>query len=120
MIAIHPVLEGKNQRRIEPSHRKPSLQQGQSERVSQFPTDAVGTRETSAQTRQGLTKARSTQANREYHAARDGAGPVDVRGALGVIDARIGGMEGSGVSGDGIDGIMSKYRSRLPRYCAKL
>ena len=25
MIASHPVLEGKNQRRVDPSHRKPVL-----------------------------------------------------------------------------------------------
>lgn len=88
-------------------------QQGQSERVSQFLTDSMGTRSTSKQTRGALTDARSAQANTNYADARAGAGPVDVRGALSVIDARIGGMEGSGVAGDGIDGTLSRFRSRL-------
>ena len=40
-------------------------------------------------------------------------GTLDVRGALGVIDARTGGMAGSGVTGDGIDAKLLGYRDRL-------
>ena len=35
------------------------------------------------------------------------------RGALGVIDDRIGGMQGSGVAGDAIDSKLAGYRARL-------
>lgn len=60
-----------------------------------------------------LTKARSIAANEAYDAARGNAAPVDVRSALRVIDDRIGGMKGSGVTGDGIDAKLAGYRSRL-------
>ena len=90
-----------------------SRQQGQSERVSQFLTDSMGTRATSKQTRAALKDARGAQADINYPAARAGAGPVDVRSSLDVIDARIGGMQGSGVTGDGIDGTLSRFRDRL-------
>jgi len=89
-------------------------QMGQGERVGSFVEDAFGVRgTTAAQTRSGLTQARGDAADIAYDAARSGAAPVDVRGALGVIDARIGGMQGSGVAGDGIDGKLAGYRSRL-------
>ena len=60
-----------------------------------------------------LTEARGNTADKAYDAARGNAAPVDVRGALGVIDARIGGMKGSGVTGDGIDAKLLGYRDRL-------
>jgi hypothetical protein len=48
-----------------------------------------------------------------YNAARQGAGPVDVRGAIAAIDDRIGGMQGSGVVGDGIDAKLASYKAKL-------
>lgn len=66
-----------------------------------------------AQMGSALTNARGAAANTAYTAAREGAAPVDVRGVLAAIDDRIGPMQGSGVSGDGIDSVLSKYRSRL-------
>lgn len=89
-------------------------QAGQPERVGAFVEDAFnvgGT--TAAKTREGLISARGAAADTAYTAARGNAAPVDIRGALGVIDARTGGMAGSGIAGDGIDGKLLGYRSRL-------
>ncbi|WP_226552981.1 hypothetical protein [Celeribacter naphthalenivorans] len=70
-------------------------------------------RQTAQQAKDALTAARGQAADVAYDAARQGSGPVDVRGALSVIDDRIGGMRGSNVTGDGIDGALAKFRSRL-------
>ena len=88
-------------------------QDSQGERVGAFLSDALGATETAAQRTAALKAARGTAADAAYEAARTGANPVDVRSALSVIDDRIGGMQGSGVAGDGIDGILAKYRGRL-------
>lgn len=115
-----------------------SRQDGQAERISSqvsdalFPNSAPGTdiaipgqpmiRTRDAALRSassaeeavsGLKGARSDAANRAYDAAREGASPVDVRGALAAIDERIGPMQGSGVKGDGIDARLSRYKARL-------
>lgn len=91
-----------------------SRQAGQADRVGGFVDDAFGTTgTTAAKTTEALKQARGATANAAYDAARGNAAPVDIRGALGVIDARIGGMQGSGVAGDGIDGKLAGYRSRL-------
>lgn len=89
-------------------------QADQPARVAGFVDDAFGMNgKTAAQTTEALTTARRNTADAAYDAARQGAGPVDVRGAIAVIDDRIGGMKGSNVSGDGIDGILARFRSRL-------
>lgn len=86
----------------------------QADRVGGFVDDAFGLGgKTAAQRTSILTAARKTAADTAYEAARGNAVPVDVRGALSVIDDRIGGMQGSGVTGDGIDAALSRYRSRL-------
>lgn len=91
---------------------KRQLDQG--DRVASFIDDAFGTRgTTAAQTRDGLMASRSAEADAAYSAARGNAAPVDVRGALGAIDSRIGGMSGSGIVGDGIDAKLATYRRRL-------
>lgn len=89
-------------------------QAGQSERVGGFVDDAFDTTGTTAKKKiSELTAARSEAANTAYDAARGNAAPVDVRTALSVIDQRIGGMEGSNVTGDAIDGKLAAYRQRL-------
>lgn len=89
-------------------------QSGQPERVGSFVEDAFGVKgTTAAKTKEGLIADRGAAADAAYDAARGNAMPVDVRGALGVIDARIGGMKGSGISGDAIDGKLASYRARL-------
>lgn len=60
-----------------------------------------------------LRAVRSRVADGAYDAAREGAGPVDVRGAVSVIDNRIGGMQGSNITGDSIDAKLIRYRDRL-------
>lgn len=89
-------------------------QSGQPERVTSFVEDAFGVGGTTAdKTKDGLIAARKAEADTAYDAARGNAAPVDVRSALGVIDARTGGMTGSGVAGDGIDSKLLGYRARL-------
>lgn len=88
-------------------------QTGQGNRIAGFLADALDATDTAASRRAAMETARRTTADAAYDAARTGAGPVDVRGALATIDDRIGGMQGSGVAGDGIDGILSRFRSRL-------
>lgn len=89
-------------------------QMGQGERVGSFVDDAFEVKgTTAAKTEAGLKQARSDAANIAYDAARGNSAPVDVRGAISVIDDRIGGMKGSNVKGDGIDGKLAGYRSRL-------
>lgn len=88
-------------------------QEGQGGRVAGFLSEQMGAPDTAAQRVASLTTARGQAADAAYDAARGNAAPVDIRGALGVIDARTGGMAGSGVTGDGIDGKLLGYRSRL-------
>lgn len=71
------------------------------------------TGQTANQVEQALTSARGQAADVAYEAARRGAAPVDVRGAVAAIDDRIGPMQGSGIRGDGIDAKLAGYRSRL-------
>jgi hypothetical protein len=82
--------------------------------VGGFVEDAFGLRgTTAAKTTDALTAARGAAADEAYSAARGNAAPVDVRGALGAIDSRIGGMQGAGIVGDGIDAKLAGYRARL-------
>lgn len=91
-----------------------SRQAGQGERIGGFVDEAFATKgTTAAKTTEALTKARGDAANTAYDAARGNAAPVDVRGALGVIDNRIGGMQGGGIAGDGIDSKLAGYRAKL-------
>ena len=96
-------------------------QLGQPERMAGFLDEAFGMGGDTAKSRTAaLTAARGQAADAAYDAARGNAAPVDVRRALGVIDDRIGGMQGSGVTGDGIDAKLARYRSRLAAPESKL
>lgn len=89
-------------------------QMDQGDRILGFVDDAFGTSgTTAARTKTTLRDARTLAADEAYSAAREGAGPVDIRGAIAVIDDRIGGMQGSGITGDGIDAKLSQFRNRL-------
>lgn len=90
-----------------------SRQAGQGGRVASHIADAFDAPQSAAATEATMTAARRQAANSNYAVARDGAGPVDVRQALAVIDDRIGGMQGSGVRGDGIDARLATFRNRL-------
>lgn len=88
-------------------------QADQGDRIGGFLADALGAQATAKASGAAMKATRDAAANAEYSAARAGAGPVDVRGVVAAIDDRIGPMNGSGISGDGIDGRMAYYRSRL-------
>lgn len=90
-----------------------SRQAGQGGRVASHIADAFDAPQSAAATEATMAAARRQAANANYAAARNSAGPVDVRRALAVIDDRIGGMQGSGVRGDGIDARLASFRNRL-------
>lgn len=91
-----------------------SRQAGQGERVASFVDEGFGMEGNTAKAKiADLMSQRGKAADDAYGAARGNAAPVDVRGVVGVIDQRIGGMQGSNVAGDSIDGKLSKYRDRL-------
>lgn len=98
---------------------KDFLQQRQldaGDRMSVALSDALGAPDTAAQRASALTASRDAAADVNYPAARAGADPVDVRGALGVIDSRLGQTSdaaGTGFQGDSIDSVFSRYRDRL-------
>jgi hypothetical protein len=71
-------------------------------------------RQTTAQrTIEALQAARKSAGDINYDAARANAGPVDVRGALSVIDERLAPMRGSGVKGDRIDALYARFEAKL-------
>lgn len=88
-------------------------QASQGERIAQSLADALDARATAPAARSAMTGARDATADIAYDAARKGAGPVDVRGAISVIDDRLSPMLGSGVKGDAIDAKLAGYRARL-------
>lgn len=88
-------------------------QDGQGRRIGGIVSEALDAPDTALQRTAKLTADRGAAADTAYTAARGNAAPVDVRSALAAIDDRIGGMRGSGVVGDGIDGKLAGYRSRL-------
>lgn len=90
-----------------------SRQSGQAGRVGSFIADAFDAPDSAMATREVMEQARGTAANANYGAARKNADPVDIRSALNIIDERIGGMQGSGVRGDGIDARFAAFRNRL-------
>jgi len=88
-------------------------QLNQGNRLSGFLAEGLGAPDTAAARVASLTQARGDEAAKAYAAARQGAGPVDVRGAVGAIDQRVGPMRGSGVALDGIDKRLEGFRNRL-------
>lgn len=85
----------------------------QGDRLAGFLRDSLGVDETAEAAAARLTAARGAEADALYEAARGGAGQVDVRGAIGIIDDRIGGMQGVDINGDGIDSVFQRFRNRL-------
>ena len=85
----------------------------QGNRLGGFVSDGLDAPDTAKSRLASLISARSDDANAAYSSARAGAGPVDVRGALAAIDDRLGGMQGGGVVGDGIDAALTQFRNRL-------
>jgi hypothetical protein len=88
-------------------------QGNQGNRLSGFIADGLQAPDTAAARSGALTAARGDAASVAYDAARAGAGPVDIRGAVGAIDDRVAPMRGSGVALDGIDKKLEAFRNRL-------
>lgn len=88
-------------------------QQSQTERLSEYVQQALDARNTRAQQEAAARLERGLSADINYTAAREAAQPVDVRGALRVIDERIGGMQGTTIEGGSIDDLYSQLRRRL-------
>lgn len=95
------IIEALNQRQVD-----------QADRIGSYLADSFGS-ETATAGKARMTAERGAAADVNYGAARQGASPVDIRGALGVIDARTGGIRDSGVTGDSIDASLEAYRNRL-------
>ena len=96
------------------------VQGGQANRIRGFIQTAMGATDTADQRAAAIAAERKATSNAAYGAALANAGPVDVSGALDTIDQRIGGMQGSGVAGDGIDAQLRGFRDRLAAPQSKL
>lgn len=90
-------------------------QAGQGERLSRFLSEALDAPDTAAARIAAIEKARDEAADVAFGQARSAAAPVDVRGVLGAIDARITPMQGVGANVDPgpIDKSLAGIRKRL-------
>lgn len=90
-------------------------QAGQGERLSRFLSEALDAPDTAAARIAAIEKARDEAADVAFGQARSNAAPVDVRGVLGAIDARITPMQGVGANVDPgpIDKSLAGLRKRL-------
>lgn len=89
-------------------------QLNQGDRVGRFVDEAFDIRgKTPTEIADALTDARGVTADINYAAARGNGAPVDVRGAVSVIDDRIGPMQGVDIAGDSIDAKLARFRNRL-------
>lgn len=88
-------------------------QSGQQDRVGGFLSEALDTPDTAAVRRLQGEAVRGNDASVNYNAARDAAVPVDIRGALDIIDTRLAPLAGVDIQGRPIDSLLSQYRARL-------
>lgn len=90
-------------------------QAGQGDRLTRFLSEALDAPDTAAARIAAIEKARDEAADVAFGQARSAAAPVDVRGVLGAIDARITPMQGVGANVDPgpIDKSLAGIRKRL-------
>lgn len=88
-------------------------QAGQSDRMSASLADAFDAQGTATQRVDDLTEARTVAANEAYGNARTSAGPVDVSGAVNMVDDRIGAAEGAGLRLNDTDRLLAQRRDEL-------
>lgn len=94
-------------------------QMGQGERLSNTLAEGFGAPDTAAQRTASLTGQRAASADVNYPAARDGAGPVDVSGAISTAnDVLTPGVTrlanpGSGIADDSLEGAVRRAQSLL-------
>lgn len=94
-------------------------QMGQGERIIRALTEGFDAPDTAAQRTTALTSSRNAAADVAYEAARQGAGAVDVSGALAAADDIL--MPGvsrlanpvSGIADDSLEGVVRRARSLL-------
>ena len=94
-------------------------QMGQGERLAQFIAEGFDASDTAAQRAASLTGQRAAAANVNYNAARQGAGPVDVSGAIAAAnDVLTPGVNrivnpGSNIADDSLEGVVRRVRAML-------
>jgi len=94
-------------------------QMGQGERLSNALAEGFGAPDTAAQRAASLTTQRGAAADIAYGAARQGAGPVDVSGAIAAADDILTpGVNrivnpGSNIADDSLEGVVRRVRSLL-------
>lgn len=90
-------------------------QMDQSGRVGGFIKSGLGANQTADQAVEALTKARGAVANKNYSAARNGAGPVDLTDTINTIDNLLGpgAKFDVGISPDTTEGALIGIRSQL-------
>lgn len=94
-------------------------QAGQGRRVANTLAEGFDSPQTAAQTETALTQARDTAGDTQYGAARQGAGPVDLTGAIRAIDQTL--TPGltqlahpqSAIANDSIETALQNVRNRL-------
>ncbi len=131
MYTLADALGNSGQRMLSTAARNPhegrqalveALQQrqmGQGDRLSNFLAEGFGAPDTAAQRASTLTGARNAAADVNYAAARQGAAPVDVSGAINAADnvltpgvSRLA-TPGSGIADDSLEGAVRNARSLL-------
>ncbi|TPK85324.1 hypothetical protein [Mesorhizobium sp. B2-4-17] len=94
-------------------------QAGQADRITNALAEAFAAPDTAAQRAASLTSARRAAADANYAAARQGAGPVDVSGAISAAnDVLTPGVNrlanpGSGIADDSLEGAVRRAKSLL-------
>lgn len=94
-------------------------QMGQGDRLSRTLAEGFGASDTAAQRTARLTAERGALANVNYDAARQGAGSVDISGALSVMDDILTpgvnrmANPGSGIADDSLEGIVRRAKYLL-------
>ncbi|MER8567538.1 hypothetical protein NKH85_16270 [Mesorhizobium sp. M0924] len=94
-------------------------QAGQADRLTNTLAEAFSAPDTAAQRAAALTSARSAAADANYAAAREGAGPVDVSGAIAAADSILTpgvnrlASPASRIADDSLEGAVQRARSLL-------
>ena len=88
-------------------------QAGQGDRLTRFLSEALDAPDTAAARVTAIEEAREEAAGVAFGSARTNAAPVDVRGVLSAIDARITPMQGVNVDPGPIDKALMGIRKRL-------
>lgn len=117
--ALSTVARTPNDIRQEVVDTLTQRQMGQGERLARYLAEGFDAPDTAAQRVATLTAARDTASDAAFSAARQGAGPVDVSKAIGVIDDTLqpGATRmvnpGNNLANDTVEGALARARSLL-------